>query len=120
MCLTSVSSETGGLLGSGLYLIHTAKKQFNRLPANHPDRTKYAQENYLTPTMYSIPPMQHQAMGHHAPSSGQVFIMQNPVGVHGNQVHFGPPQQPGSTSLGNAYRPEDDPPPPYTDVAHNI
>ncbi|MPC25992.1 hypothetical protein E2C01_019119 [Portunus trituberculatus] len=125
---TYLSPAVGGLLGAGLYLIHTAKKQFKNLPADHPDRTKYACQNtcttggwnYHTPTMYSMPPMQHQVIGHQALSGGQVFIMQDPVGTHGNQVHFGAPQQSSRTSPGGTYRPEDDPPPAYTDVVHNI
>ncbi|KAK8371753.1 hypothetical protein O3P69_013440 [Scylla paramamosain] len=117
----------GGLLGAGLYLIHTAKKQFNSLPANHPDRTKYACQNmvtdgwtYQTPTMYTMPPMQHHVMGHHSSSGGQVFIMPNPVGAHGSQTQFVTPPQPGRTSPGGTYRPENDPPPAYSDVVHNI
>lgn len=112
----------GGLLGTGLYLVHIAKKQFNNLPADHPDRTKYSCQNlntggwmYQTPTVYTMPPMQHEVMGHHAHSGGQVFIM-----PHGHQAHLITPSQPGHTSPGGTYRPENDPPPAYSDVVHNI
>ena len=119
----------GILLGLGIYLIRTAKKQFNSLPVDHPDRIKYAIRSIPgighSPAVYTVPPMQNQMIPYPSAPGGQVYLMQLPPGsvvptpgVDGSQMHFGVP--PGGSSPHNPYVPDNDPPPAYSDVVHNI
>ncbi|KAG0710444.1 hypothetical protein GWK47_022772 [Chionoecetes opilio] len=124
----------GILLGLGIYLIVTAKRQFDSLPSDHPDRAKYCYRSIYQasgPTVYAVPPLQNQVMANPAHAGGQVYhIMPVPqgtsvptsAGLNGVQYQYIAPGYipPGRSTPQGAYVPENDLPPAYSDVVHNV
>lgn len=130
----TVSRATGVMLGQGIHLIRIARRQFNSLPADHPDRSKYFSRYTVTdagpnnsPVVYAMAPMQNQMMSYPSTRGEQIYFMPLPPGsyppnlsaLNGGQVQFVVPSPGSSAPLQGTYIPENDPPPAYSDVVRN-